>query len=282
MTLPESDAASPSVRALLRQLGLKARKGLSQSFLLDEGVCRTMAEAAALSSSDDVLEIGPGLGILTRVLVQRARRVVAVELDRQLATSLPSLVPANNLRIVSADALQVDPAQLGLDSYKLVANLPYQITSPVLTRFLVEVALPTVLVLMVQREVAERVVAADGQASYLSILVQSVAEARIVRRVPAGAFYPRPRVDSAVLRLSPYASRLVPRERLEPFLKLARAGFTQPRKTVANSLAQGLAVPRIEVEASLRAAGLEPGMRPHQLTLQDWLRLLDASASEDI
>jgi 16S rRNA (adenine1518-N6/adenine1519-N6)-dimethyltransferase len=263
-----------SVAAALRQLGRPARKRFSQSFLTDPGVCLAMAEAAALDGADEVLEIGPGLGILTRVLLERAGQVVAVELDRDLAARLPEFAPGAGLTVIEADALEFDPAiRLG-PGYKLVANLPYHISSAVLFRYLFEVQRPASLVVMLQREVAERIVAPPGQASYLSTVVRAVAEVEIVRRVPAGAFYPRPKVDSAVVRIRPFAEQAIEGERLRRFRELVRAGFTQPRKTLANSLAQGLDLPRAAVEDWLRRGGLDPTSRPQQLAGDDWLRLL--------
>lgn len=269
-------ATSPA--ELLRHLGIRAHKQLSQSFLADEEVCRAMAEAAELGPADEVLEIGPGLGILTRVLLERAGRVVAVELDRRLAGHLPNLLPDRRLEVLRDDALRFDPADHFPADYKLVANLPYQITSPVLSRFLIEVRRPKVLVLMVQREVAERIAAAPGHASYLSVLAQSVADVRLLRRVSAGAFYPRPKVDSAVLLLRERSDPEVSEALLARFLKLVRAGFTQPRKTVANSLVQGLELQRAEVGRALDAAGVDPRLRPQQLSVGNWLALLQADA----
>jgi 16S rRNA (adenine1518-N6/adenine1519-N6)-dimethyltransferase len=238
-----------------------------------------MAEAAEIDPDDDVLEIGPGLGILTRVLLARAGRVVAVELDPQLARHLPRLAPGERLEVVHGDALRFEPAAHFRDGYKLAANLPYQVTSPVLSRYLVEVRRPNVLVVMVQREVAERIAAPGGRASYLSILVQSVADVRLVRQVSPGAFYPRPKVASSVLLIRPRDQPVVPERCLAEYLELVRAGFTQPRKTLANSLAQGLGLPRAAVEARLAAAGLDPALRPQHLATSDWLALLRARAT---
>ena len=237
-----------------------------------------MGESAGLGPNDEVLEIGPGLGILTRELLRRARRVVAAELDPVLAKQLPDLAPSGCLEVVQGDALELDPAQHFAGPYKLLANLPYQITSPVLSRYLVDVRRPEVLVLMVQLEVAERVVARPGRASYLSNLVQAVADVRLVRRVAPGAFYPPPKVTSAVLHILPRAEREVSDDLLPGFLELVQAGFTQPRKTLANSLAQGLGLPRKQVEARLVAAGIDSGARPQHLQIADWLALLHARA----
>ena len=237
-----------------------------------------MAEAAELMPTDEVLEIGPGLGILTRILLDRAGRVVAVELDRELVKHLPTLAAGHHLEVVHADALRFDPAERFRNGYKLVANLPYQITSPVLSRYLLEVPRPQVAVLMLQLEVAERIAAPVGQSSFLSILVQSVADVKILRRVPPGAFFPRPKVTSAVVRICPLSEAHVAATELQGFRDLARAGFAQPRKTLANSLALGLGIPRREAESLVIAAGLDPQRRPQQLGVADWLVLLRAQS----
>lgn len=233
-----------------------------------------MADAAQLEADDEVLEIGPGLGVLTRVLLSRAGRVVAVELDPKLAALLPSLTPQGRLEVVQQDALRFEPADHFEGDYKLIANLPYQITSPVLHRYLLAVRRPVRLALMVQREVAARITAGPGQASYLSNLVQSVAEVRIVRQVPAGAFFPRPNVSSAVVLIEPRPAT-ADSDRPTALVALLRLGFTQPRKTLANSLAQGLGRPRTEVAARLTASGIDPNCRPQELSVAEWRRLLE-------
>lgn len=277
-------ASSPA--ALLRQLGLKPRKGLSQSFLTDVGVTRQIAAAANLGPDDEVLEVGPGLGILTQQLARRARRVVAFELDRDLAAALPRLVP-ENVEIVQGDALKLDPADHFQGPYKLVANLPYQITSPFMGRYLSLQPGPTVLVLMIQREVAERIAARPGDLSYLAVAVQSAATPRIVRLVPPGAFYPRPKIESAVIKLEPLAEPLVPLSERPAFLEVVRAGFGQPRKQLLNSLHQGLtqeagsrnAWSRGDVRALLERAGIGTERRPQELALPEWRALHDAFAT---
>ncbi|MCC7369547.1 MAG: ribosomal RNA small subunit methyltransferase A [Chloroflexi bacterium] len=278
---PRARPSSPA--ALLRQLGLRPRKGLSQSFLTDVGVVKRIAGAASLSPDDQVLEIGPGLGILTQELARQAGRVVAFELDRDLAAALPRLVAAN-VRIVQGDALQLSPADYLTGPYKLVANLPYQITSPFLYRYLSLDPLPQTLVVMIQREVAERIVAPVGQLSYLAVMVQAIASVRIVRIVPAAAFHPRPKVESAVIKLDPLDEPLVPMAQRAAFLGLVRAGFGQPRKTVLNSLHEGLKREplgrrewvRMEVQGLLAGAGIPAETRPHALTLPQWRALFQA------
>jgi 16S rRNA (adenine1518-N6/adenine1519-N6)-dimethyltransferase len=276
---PRGFSHPTSPAALLRQLGLRPRRGLSQSFLTDTGVTRAIATAAGLSADDDVLEVGPGLGILTHEVARRVRRVVAFELDRDLAAALPTLLPAH-VQVVQGDALTLDPGDYLTAPYKLVANLPYQITSPFLFRYLSIEPAPSVLVLMVQREVAERVAARPGDLSYLAVAVQSAARVRLVRHVAPGSFHPRPRVESAVIKLEPLAEPLVPPAERQSFLDVVRAGFGQPRKQLLNSLHQGLtqAKPTVDwarddVRALLEAAGLSTERRPQTLELAEWYDL---------
>ena len=265
-------------RARLRALGLRPRKGLSQSFLESEAIADAIIAAAELDSHTEVLEVGPGLGVLTRRLATRARRVVAVELDAGLAAELDTHRPAN-VELVSADILTLDPTRLFDTGFVVVANLPYHITSPVL-RHLLASGPPFAerLIVMVQAEVAERIAAPPGQLSALAVSIQSQATVEIVLRVPSSAFYPRPKVDSAVLRLTPFASkeRRVSRGEHEHFVKLVQAGFKQPRKTLLNSLADGLAVDRAAAASLLNSAVLDGALRPQALTLDDWVRLFRA------
>jgi 16S rRNA (adenine1518-N6/adenine1519-N6)-dimethyltransferase len=241
-------------------------------------VAAAIVRAARVGPGTDVLEVGPGLGILTHLLVRQARRVVAVELDRELADALEGLSP--KLTMVNADILKVDPADFLAESYTVVANLPYHITSPVL-RHLLNSGPPFVerLVVMVQAEVARRIAAEPGEMSALSVAIQSQARVEVVRRVPSEAFYPRPKVDSAVLLLEPLhdEERAVSRKDLDDFVKLVQTGFKQPRKTVANSLADGLGVTRPEAMQQLAAVGIEPSLRPQALTVEDWVRLFAES-----
>lgn len=279
--MPTARASSPA--ALLRQLGLRPRKGLSQSFLTDPRVTRQIAGAADLRPDDQVLEVGPGLGILTEVLAQRVARVVAFELDRDLAAALPRLVPGN-VQIVQGDALILNPADYIGGPFKIVANLPYQITSPFLFRYLALQPAPILQVLMVQREVAERVAARPGSLSYLAVAVQSAAQPRLVRLVPPGAFHPRPKIESAVIRLDPLSEPLVPWADRQKFLDLVRAGFGQPRKQLLNSLQQGLdqqaasreTWSRERVRGLLERAGIAAERRPQELALVEWRTLFNA------
>jgi 16S rRNA (adenine1518-N6/adenine1519-N6)-dimethyltransferase len=222
---------------------------------------------------DDVLEVGPGLGILTERLVRVARRVVAIELDAQLADWLRTEFAEAPLEVLRANVLEVNLSVLFDQPFVVVANLPYHITSPAVRQLLA--AQPKRLVVMTQREVAERISAPPGELSALSVIVQVQATTKIVLHVPSSAFYPRPNVDSAVLLLEPHAQPPIARDAMPAFAELVHAGFKQPRKQLGNSLADGLTVTKPEALALLQRAGIEPVRRPHQLTIDDWVRLFE-------
>lgn len=267
-------------RELLRRYGLHARKSLAQHFLIDEEALATILDAADLGPGDTVIEVGPGLGVLTEELASRAGRVIAVELDGRLATALQErLASHDNVSIINGDILKVDPGGLmGYDSvppsgYKVVANLPYYITSLVLRRFLEAHQPPETMVIMVQREVAETIAAAPGGMSLLSVSVQFFGEPSIVGIIPAASFHPPPTVDSAILKITATESHRLAVTDQAGFFKLVRAGFKATRKQLANSLANGLIRPRDEVLPLLEEAGIDPKRRPGTLTVDEWIRL---------
>jgi len=271
-------------RRLLRQSHLRVRKGLGQHFLIDGEVLKLITSAAKLTPSDVIIEIGPGLGILTKELARQAGWVMAIELDSKLAAILEqTLASLDNVTIINEDILKIDPTTLALKtrlppatnsllSYKVVANLPYYITSPILRHFLEASVKPQIMVIMVQKEVAEAIVARPGQMSVLSISVQFYGEPSIISYVPAHCFYPVPEVDSAILRINPYPQPAVAVTN-ESFFKLVRAGFTATRKQLANSLSQGLGLSKAEVLSLLAEAHIVPQRRAETLTLDEWARL---------
>jgi 16S rRNA (adenine1518-N6/adenine1519-N6)-dimethyltransferase len=275
---------SPSVRELLDKYGLRLRKGLGQHFLADPNILRKIVDAAELTPEATVLEIGPGLGTLTRWLTQAAGRVVAVELDEAMVQALGSeLGHVLNLEVVQGDILQLDPPALirnpqspNLPSppeYVVVANLPYYITSAVLRHVLEADPPPRRLVLTVQREVAARMVAGPGDMSLLAVSVQFYGRPRLVARIPAGAFIPPPKVDSAVVRIDTFAAPPVHVSDTESFFRIVRAGFGQKRKQLRNALAGGLGLSSAQVTAALARAGVEPSRRAETLSLEEWAAL---------
>jgi 16S rRNA (adenine1518-N6/adenine1519-N6)-dimethyltransferase len=279
----KSDSLLSQTRRLLRRSDLRARKGLGQHFLIDDDVLEAIIDAARLAPTDTIIEVGPGLGVLTRELAGRVGWVIAIELDSKLAAVLKkTLSPFDNVVILNEDVLGTDPRVLlqeksprfpsVLSPYKVVANLPYYITSPVLRHFLEASVKPELMIVMVQKEVAEAIVAGPGQRSVLSISVQFYGKPDIVRYVPASSFYPAPEVDSAILRIDVYPRPAIDVDE-EGFFRLVRAGFTAARKQAVNSLAQGLDLSRAEVLALLEKAGIEPRRRAETFTLEEWARL---------
>ncbi len=285
-----SSSLLAQTRKLLRRSGLRARKGLGQHFLIDEEVLEIILAAAGLTPNDTVIEVGPGLGILTVEMARRAGWVIAIELDNKLAAVLrKTLSPYDNVVILNEDILGTDPKTLlqqqapafpeKLSPYKLVANLPYYITSPLLRHFLEASVKPERMIVMVQKEVAEAIVAGPGQRSVLSISVQFYGKPHIVGYVPASSFYPAPEVDSAILKIEVYSSPAVDVDE-NGFFKLVRAGFSAARKQAVNSLSQGLHLPRDEVLVLLEKAGIAPQRRAETFTLEEWAQLWRAFDGE--
>jgi 16S rRNA (adenine1518-N6/adenine1519-N6)-dimethyltransferase len=265
---------APSIAALLRAHGLHPRKRLGQNFLTDPVALDRIVAAAELSPGDAVIEVGAGLGTLTRPLAAQAGRVVAVELDDRLVEILrEQLADLANVQIVHGDILQLADFGFPHRGYKVVANLPYYITSAVLRHFLEGEPRPGLMVVTVQREVAERIVAKPGEMSLLAVSVQFYGQPRIVARIPAGAFYPPPSVGSAVVRVEVGEQPAVALGQgmdEAAFFRVVRAGFGQKRKTVRNSLSAGLGLPRATVEGALGQAGVDPRRRAETLSLPEW------------
>jgi 16S rRNA (adenine1518-N6/adenine1519-N6)-dimethyltransferase len=259
-----------NVAALLRQYGLRPHKGLGQNFLQDESALQKIVAVADLEPADAVLEIGPGLGSLTRHLALAARTVTAVELDQNLFPALNAvLAPYSNVRLVHGDILELDPAELmAASDYVVVANIPYYITSAVIRHLLESTSRPRRIVLTVQSEVAERICAGPGDMSLLALSVQVYGKPSIEKTIPAEAFYPAPKVDSAVVKIEIYPEPVIPSARLEAFFRLAKSGFGQKRKTLRNSL--GALVGRDQAESILTAAGIDPMRRAETLSLEEW------------
>ena len=264
----------------LHSLELHTRKGLGQHFLVDDRVLKRIVSAAEPASTDTVVEVGPGLGILTKALAQRAGWVIAVELDPKLASALEqSLASLANVTIVNADILESDPEALMKEArdnveagYKVVANLPYYIASAVVRHFLEAELKPRLMVVMVQKEVAQAIVAQPGDMSLLSVSVQLYGKPSIVDYVPPRSFYPPPKVSSAIVRIEVYERPAV-EEDVARFFDVVRGGFTAPRKQLHNSLAQGLKILPAEAAALLERAGISQKRRAETLSLEEWARV---------
>ena len=261
---------------------IRARKSLGQHFLSDSRTAGRILDAADLSTNDLVVEIGPGRGILTRRLVDRVKRVVAIELDGELAAALPSRLgfPVN-LTCIEADARDVNLAELISPEtcYKVVANLPYYAANPIVRRFLEAQPKPEVLVVMVQQEVAKNMVAQPGNMRILSVATQFYAKAKIVCSVPPKYFRPAPKVTSAVVRLDvlPEPAVIVASE--EDFFQVVRSGFAAPRKQIRNSISQGLDIHPAAAGQILERAGIDATRRPQTLTIPEWASIYGAIVS---
>jgi 16S rRNA (adenine1518-N6/adenine1519-N6)-dimethyltransferase len=273
--LPPLNAA-----AILRTHGLRPDKSLGQNFLQDSYALEKITAAAEILPTDTVLEVGPGLGALTRHLAVAAKQVIAVELDERLLPALrETIIGYTNIEIIHGDMLKLAPAKIvPVSDYLVVANIPYYITSALLRHLLETTPRPRRVVLTVQKEVAERICAAPGDMSLLALSVQVYGQPRVAALIPAGAFYPAPNVDSAVVRIDLSPAPFIPYTLLDTFFALAKAGFSQKRKQLRNSLSAGMRKSPAEMEETLRAAGIDPMRRAETLSLQEWRELTARSA----
>ena len=263
--------------AVLKRSGLRADKSLGQNFLQDSSALEKIAEAAEILADDCVLEIGAGLGSLTRFLAVSAREVTAVELDADLLAPLQAVLsPYRNVRVVHGDILKLSISDLiDQTNYIVAANIPYHITSAIIRHLLEGEIKPRRIVLTVQKEVAERICAEPGDLSLLALSVQVYGKPGIAATIPAGSFHPVPKVDSAILRIDIYEEPLVPNDLLGRFFKLTKAGFSQKRKTLRNSLSSGLHIPPPQAEALLTSAGIDPMRRAETLSIEEWKGLCE-------
>lgn len=272
------------IRSSLESEGLRPQKKLGQNFLTDARVLASIAKAAEVGPSDTVLEIGPGLGHLTRALAQRAGRVIAIELDRGLAKKLQDeLSSTSNVVVVQGDFLSAEPVEWikqGMReagnipaSFKVVANVPYYITSAILRHLLEAEIKPSVIVLTVQKEVAHRMVAQPPRMNLLAVSAQFFSKPHIVRTIAAGAFYPRPKVDSAVVRLDVHSNPAFASVSPRNFFRVVRAGFGERRKQLRNALAHNLKLSPEIVTAALERAHIAPTRRAETLNLIEWVDL---------
>ena len=249
------------------------KKSLGQHWLKDPEILADIAEASELTCDDVVLEIGPGLGTLTSRLLARANSVTAVEFDTDLARKLPGQFPGKKLTVVNQDILQFDLNQLP-KNYKVVANVPYYITSKIVEKLMTAENKPSVAVLLVQKEVAERIAAEAGNMSILSVSVQIFAEAELDIEVPRQFFTPPPKVDSQVVVLRTRNNPLITPEDQRDFFRIVKAGFSAKRKKLRSSLSGGLGIDKSAVEELLKNAGISPDARAEDLAIEDWKRLL--------
>lgn len=267
-----------TIRALCEKYDFALSKGFGQNFIVNPGVCPKIVEASGIDRRWGVIEIGPGIGVLTKELARRAAKVVAIEVDERLPPVLAeTLAEFDNVKVVLQDVLKVDLHRLIAEEFEgmpvaVCANLPYYITSPIIMKLLGEKLPIESLTVMVQKEAAERLAAAPGtrESGAISCAVSYYAVPRLLFSVQPGSFYPPPKVTSAVVRLDVRRAPAVTVEDEEGYFALIRAAFGQRRKTAANAIAGGLSLPKEKVNAALEAAGFDPRIRPEKLTLADF------------
>ncbi len=264
-------------RQFLKDSRLAAKKSLGQHFLVDRGVLGKILAAGEVTESDTVIDVGPGLGVLTVELARLAKHVACVEIDSTLALNLrEKLAGCDNVNIVNKDILETSPSDLlpcDETRYKVVANLPYYITSPVLRHFLEAVIPPDLMIVMVQKEVAKSITAPPGKMSLLSVGIQLYGNAKIVANVSAKSFHPVPKVESAIVRIARYPEVVVPPQHRASFFEIVRAGFGSPRKQLVNTLSHGLDIEKERTREKLLEAEIEPSRRAESLSIADWCRL---------
>ena len=264
-----------SITSLFQRYNLRPDKSLGQNFLTDPAILEKILQIAGVSEDDEVLEIGAGLGHLTAVLAKAARSVTAVEIDPRFIPVLEELQGSfPNIRLVQGDILQLDPAELiEKDGYLVVANIPYYITSRIIRNLLESGRVPREIILTIQYEVARRICDQSGKLSLLALSVHMYGHPSLEARIPAGAFLPVPKVDSAVIKIDLHPQPLLPEPLRTEFFEVVKAGFTHNRKTLRNSLSKGLRWPADKAEKLLQSAGIDPGRRAETILMVEWLEL---------
>jgi 16S rRNA (adenine1518-N6/adenine1519-N6)-dimethyltransferase len=263
-----------SPKEILKKYRIFPSKRLGQSFLIDKKVLKKIVEAAELSKNDIVLEVGPGIGNLTKELAKRAKKIIAVEKDKRMVEILEeTLEDFKNVKIVRADILKFPIHQLQTTDYKLVANIPYYLTSYLIRKFLELKNKPKLIVLMVQKEVAQRICAKPPKMNLLAVSVQFYAKPKIISFVSKNCFWPRPKVDSAIIKIKPLVNaekRLID---ADLFFRIVRAGFSQPRKQLINNLSKKLKKDKKIVRDWLLKCNIPPNKRAQALSIEDWKKL---------
>ncbi|MDD2696815.1 MAG: 16S rRNA (adenine(1518)-N(6)/adenine(1519)-N(6))-dimethyltransferase RsmA [Candidatus Pacebacteria bacterium] len=259
-----------NIKYLLKKYRIQPSKGLGQNFLIDKAAVRKVVMAAELEDKDLVLEIGPGLGVLTEELAQKAKKVIAVEKDRKMMEIMKeTLGNFNNIEVIQGDILK---SKLQIpDGYKVVANLPFYLTAPVIRKFLETENPPKEMILIIQKEVGQRITARPPEMSILAVAVQVYSNPKIISYISKKSFWPQPKVDSAIIKITPLEKLLG--VDYNKFFLVVKAGFSQPRKQLANNLSKKLNLNRVKTEQWLSANSIQPSQRAETLTLDDWIKL---------
>jgi 16S rRNA (adenine1518-N6/adenine1519-N6)-dimethyltransferase len=283
------DLTSPkAIKEILEKYEKRPSKGLGQNFLIDKNILQKIIKPANLKKEDTVLEIGPGLGTLTQELAKNAGKVIAIEKDKTMCEILrKTLAEFKNVEIINADVLKLKNFKLNsnlkfqISNYKVVANLPYYITSPVIRMFLESENPPNEMVLMLQKEVAQRICEKPGNMSLLAVSVQFYAKPEIISYVSKNCFWPSPKVDSAVIKITPFKANSKFKIQNSKFFTIVKAGFLHPRKQLAPNLAKELKFGREAVEAWLAKNNISPTQRAETLSIQDWQNLAKSFSIKD-
>lgn len=261
-----------NIKRTLKAFGAHSRKDLGQHFLIDKKALETIVETSEIKPNDKIVEVGPGMGILTNELCKLAKEVIAVELDSAMVGVIKtSCIKHSNLWIKNEDVLKFDTRSLG--DYKLISNLPYYITSAVIRLFLEAENKPSEMVLLMQKEVADRIAAKPNRMSKLSVAVQFYGNPTVVANVPRTSFFPAPKVDSAIIKIKVYKKPLFPDVDIKLFFRIVKAGFGEKRKQLTNSISGGLNLEKEEAEKLLKEAGINPMARAESLAMKDWYNL---------
>jgi 16S rRNA (adenine1518-N6/adenine1519-N6)-dimethyltransferase len=263
------------IKNLLGKYSIRPFKGWGQNFLIDKSILEKIIKSANLGKNDVVLEIGPGIGTLTLELAKKTKKIIAVEKDKKMVEILNETMKGfKNIKIIKADVLKLKTAALNLRNYKLIGNLPFYITSPLIRKFLEEVEVkPRQMILMVQKEVAQRICAKPPDMNLLAVSVQFYSKPEILFYVSKNSFWPRPKVDGAIIKIIPRKSASKIRVNPLLFFKIVKAGFSQPRKQLCNNLANGLKLNKMEVKEWLLKNGIQPSQRAETLSIEDWIKL---------
>jgi len=267
------DLTSPkTIKELLAKHGAKPSKTMGQNFLVHRPTLDKIIEAANIKNTDTIIEVGPGLGTLTQELAKKAKKVIAIEKDGGMVEILKeTLAGFSNVEVAQGNVLEISNFKFQISNYKVAANVPYYITSPIIRMFLEAKNQPEEIVLMIQKEVAQRICAKPGDMSILAASVQFYANAKIISKVSKECFWPKPNVDSAIIKITP--KKEVPAVNPELFFKVVKAGFLHPRKQLINNLTKGLIIHREQVNSWLLENNINPLQRAETLSIQDWISL---------
>ena len=263
------------IKNLLEKYQLRPSRGLGQNFLIDKRIVNKVIRAADLGPEDTVLEIGPGLGVLTQELAKKTKEIIAVEKDPNLARILGNELrvrKVKNTKVIQGDILKIKNYELFKNSYKVIANLPFYLTAPVIRKFLEADTPPKSMILIIQKEVGQRICAKPPRMNLLAVSVQFYSQPKIISYVSRNSFWPRPKVDSAIIKISRICKN-PPQINVDFFFKVVKAGFSQPRKQLINNLSKKLRIDKIKVESWLWKNNIQPSQRAETLDVKSWVKL---------